>query len=166
MDAFPDRHREAVKDEARGRGAPVREVEAEAVQARAVVGECTRADRGAGSGRREIEAEIHAIRASEDGIAYFTAKAEEASRAAEAARAAAEQSCNALKAAWKDALSQWGQLRTAYKRRGEGEWAPRDVPWPGFQPPVGSGLGHTRPWPGGLRPDSTEAIVQFGGDAA
>jgi DNA repair exonuclease SbcCD ATPase subunit len=164
--ASPDRHREAVIDEARGRGDAVQQVETELAQARATEADRTARIAGLEAAEREIAAEQEAIYDSDEGLEFFTAKAEAASRAAEAARATAEQSRNALEAAWKDALSQWGQIRTAYKRRGQEERAPREVPWPSFQAPVHVGMGHTSPWPGGLRPeDSAEALVQFGRDA-
>ena len=156
VDAFPDRHQQALVDEARGRGEAVREVEAEAAQARATVAGRKARSQALSAAEKEIGGEIDAIFASDEGIAYFTARAEEASRATEGARTAAEDASSALKVAWMDAESQWGLLRRAWKRRGEEEGAPRLVPRPDFPAPVGGGLGHINPWPGGLRPEDRQ----------
>src|SRR5947208_7389135 len=156
VDAFPDRQRQALVDEARGRGEAVREVEAEAAQARARIADRKARVDALRVAEQEIQDEADAIFASDEGIAHFTARAQEASRAAEAARTVAEDACSALKVAWMDAESQWGQLRSAWKRRGEDERAPQIVPRPDFPAPVGGGLGHPHPWPGGRRLEDRE----------
>jgi hypothetical protein len=156
VDAFPDRQRQALVDEARGRGEAVREVEAEAARARATVADRKARVDALRVAEQEIQGESDAIFASDAGIAHFTAKAQEASRAAEAARTAAEEACSALKVAWTEAESQWGQLRRAWKRRGEDERAPQIVPRPDFPAPVGSTLGYKNPWPGGRRPEDRQ----------
>lgn len=106
---------------------------------------------------REIESEQEAIRDSDDGVRYFTVRAEQASRDAEAARKAAGEACSALQMAWRDAESQWGLLRRSYKHRGQEEGAPREVPRPDMPPPITTMSAHYHPWPGGRRPESEQA---------
>src|SRR3954471_22679636 len=83
LEAFPDRHRQALVDQARGRGEAVQEVEAEAAGAKAVVDDRTLRVEALQVAEREIGDECDEIEASDEGLLFFRAKAEAASRAAE-----------------------------------------------------------------------------------
>jgi len=147
--AFPDERQRALVDADRGRDDRVQAVEARAQQAQAVVADRSARIKAKEVAEAEIGEEVQEIRSTDAGLAHFTLRAEEASRAAEAARAAAEEACSALQVAWRDAYSQWAQLRRDHKHTGREEGAPREVPLPDFPGPIGSMSAHHAPWPGG-----------------
>lgn len=156
---FPDRHRAAVVDAARGRGDAVADVVADASRAQAVVVDRTRVIDALRTAEKEIETEQQAIEQSDEGLAFFTARRDEESEEAEQLRRAAEQACSALEQKWRAVYSRNTRLRSAWGRRGQEEQAPREVPMPTFSSPISHGLGHLGPWPGGRRPDAEEAAA-------
>lgn len=159
VDAFPDRHRQALVDEARGRGDAVREVEADAAQARATV-----ADRGARcqalrAAELEIESEIEDIEAAE--IRFFGARAHELSVASVEAHAAARQALMAAIEARREATAAWSYIRKSRRQLG----------WPALsEVPVDDGgsvlsafeaLARWAPWPGGRRPTDEQVPMAW-----
>ena len=153
IDGFPDLHRQALVDAARGRGDAVADVEREASQAQHTIAVVTPRVRALREAEVEAGSEMDAVRASDEGIAFFTARAEEASATAEVLTISAEEACSALRAAWMQAETEWGQVRRAYKRNGDDEGAPREVPRPHMPGPIATADSHKRPWPGGRRPE-------------
>ncbi|HEY4429229.1 MAG TPA: hypothetical protein VGN08_13585 [Solirubrobacteraceae bacterium] len=157
VEAFPDRQRAALVDAARGRGEGVQTVEVEAAKAQATVRAATMRIAALRAAEAEIQDEQQAIFDSDAGLRHFRAKAEQASRDAEAARVAAEAACSALQQAWMSAYSQWGGIRQAMKRRDEEEAAPREMPMPEFPGAIGTMSRHWGPWPGGSRAEYESA---------
>lgn len=149
--AAPERHRRALVDKARGRDDGVEQVQADTGRAQREVAEIEPRIDALHAAEREIGEEIRVIFDADEGIAFFTVKAIKASEEAEAARAVAEAAYSDLRAAWLDAERQWGELRRAAQRRGEEEYAPKEVPRPSFAPPIPTISGLKGPWPGGRR---------------
>jgi chromosome segregation ATPase len=103
-----------------------------------------------------LEVAAGAVRDSDEGIAFYEAKAAELSRVAEQKQVAAEQACDELHAARNAAEFAWGAITTSRKNRGEEEQAPQRVPHHDVNKPLSSHVGHAYPWPGGLRPEDRE----------
>ncbi len=149
--AAPEVRRRALVDAARGRGDRVAHAEAEIARAEAAVGELTPRVDALRVAEEEIGEEARAVFESDEGVAFFTAKATRASEEAAAARVIAEAAYRDLRSAWLESERQWGELRRAARHRGEEESAPREVPRPEFLPPIPTATAHYGPWPGGSR---------------
>lgn len=154
-DEIPSRKETAILARARGRGAESPEaIDKDADRLRRLISDREIEAAALLKAEREIGREIGDIFESDEGLAFYSARAHEASLHAVAAREEANAAIACAADAWREAERQWLAIRQAHIHRGEP--VPKHVPSPAFNPLIDRHMEHWEPWPGGRRPDDDD----------